>query len=297
MSCPKITFGTSRLMNEFCHISVLYADQLPDELALGMLGNKSYQEQNAHLREDKVLQGFRQAEQISPSSWYSLARALMRAGKLGEVRPNWKAGGQATFLLGILFDGVAGYNEIWEKTQSRLQEYKEKFAAVWDRMSDSVLSNLSVLSKREWAIDEVLVHFVDCLWGGFAWVDSIAFAAFPDIEVQKKFLAHELSELITPRAIVEPRLTEAGLDSEIAHTVVDMIAYFSVKDYIAKPVFPNPERKGIRPNPNYYPAVEVLYPLFEQYSQDTSAYKNFGALVKDMILKVKGSQVQLEAHG
>jgi len=132
---------------------------------------------------------------------------------------------------------------------------------------------------------------VDCLWGGFSWVDTIAFTPFPDTEVQKKFLAHELSELITPSSIVESRLTESGLDGGIVHTVVDMIAYYSVKDSIS-----NLDRKGIRPNPSYYPAVEILYPLFEKYSRDPSAYDDFRAFVNDMVSKLKESEGQLKAH-
>ena len=73
-----------------------------------------------------------------------------------------------------------------------------------------------------------------------------------------------------------------------------MIAYFSVKDFIAKPVYPHPERRGIRPNPNYYPAVEELYPLFEQYAKDPSAYADFDALVEDMVRKLKGIESTIE---
>src|SRR5438034_5490123 len=76
-----------------------------------------------------------------------------------------------------------------------------------------------LLAKRPWTTDRIRVHFIDCLYGGFGWNDCIGFAPFPDIEVQKKFLAHELSELITPgRSLVEA-LREAKLNLGIAHTV------------------------------------------------------------------------------
>ncbi len=291
MKCPKIVFKASRIMNEFCHISVLYADQLPDELALGMLGNKSYREQNAHFRDDQVLRGFKQSGQISPRAWYSLARGLMRSGRLDEVKRGDGLDGPADFLLRTLRDGAMGYDGVWAKTRELLEDYKEKFEAIWDPVSEKTLANLSLLSKRDWVADEILVDFVDCLWGGFSWVDTIAFTPFPDMEVQKKFLAHELSELVTPSSMVESRLAESGLNCGIAHTVVDMIAYFSVKDSIS-----NLERKGIRPNPSYYPSVETLYPLFEKYSRDPVAYGDFRAFVNDMVSKLKESEGQLKVH-
>jgi len=137
--------------------------------------------------------------------------------------------------------------------------------------------------------DEIRVHFADCLNGGFAWNDSIAFATLPDIEVQKKFLAHELSELITPSPLVEEELEREGLNLGIIHTVVDMLAYFSVKDFIAKPVNPNIERKGVVPNKNYYPKVEELYPIFSDYSENPSDYDDFASLVKKIVLRLKRS--------
>ncbi len=66
-----------------------------------------------------------------------------------------------------------------------------------------------------------------------------------------------------------------------------MLAYFSVRDFIAKLGFPSPEKKGVRPNPNYYPAVEELYPAFERYAEDPSIYTDFRALIRDIIPSLK----------
>lgn len=283
---PTIRFETNKLVNEFCHISVLYADRLPSELALGMLGNKQYQDEHATLRRDCILQMFQKAGQGSARSWYSLARALMRARTFSEVKLDYDRQPSSVFL-NILGQGLTDYDQIWESKWAHLDEYKNKFSTIWAPISRQVLHNLSALTKNTWEANEIRVHFVDCLFGGFAWIDCIAFAAFPDFEVQKKFLTHELSELITPRSTVEQKLAGAGLNPEITHTVVDVIAYFSVKDFITKPVYPHPERRGIRPNPNYYPAVEETYPLFERYAEDPSSYKNFGALVEDLIQRLK----------
>jgi hypothetical protein len=86
-------------------------------------------------------------------------------------------------------------------------------------------------------------------------------------------------------------LRKADLNLEIAHTVVDMLAYFSVRDFLAKPVYPNPERKGIKPNPNYYPGAEELYPVFILYAENPSMYTGFEELVQDMIEKLKASKM------
>jgi len=145
----------------------------------------------------------------------------MRAGDLEEVVLEWKGRETMTDLfLNILSQGSNGWEQIWDLTRPRLEEYKQEFGSVWSPIADSVLSCLSQLSHVEWTADEIRVHFVDCLNGGFAWHDSMAFATLPDIEVQKKFLAHELSELITPSPFVTRELGKSSLDPEIAHTMI-----------------------------------------------------------------------------
>ena len=286
---PRIRLEVSSLVNEFCHVSVLYSDCLPLELSSGMLGNKIYASRNSQLRQNNVLRELHRGP-ISSRSWYSFARDLMRARDLEEILSDWKGREPMTDLfLNMLSQGSNGWAQIWDLTRPRLEEYKRKFEPVWNPISDLVLSRLSQLAKTEWMTDEIRVHFADCLNGGFAWNDSIAFATLPDIEVQKKFLAHELSELITPSPLVEEELEREGLNLGIIHTVVDMLAYFSVKDFIAKPVNPNIERKGVVPNKNYYPKVEELYPIFSDYSENPSDYDDFASLVKKIVLRLKRS--------
>jgi len=286
---PGVSLEVSRLVNEFCHVSVLYADCLPTELSSGMLGNKAYASRNASLIQNNILHDLQKAT-ISAHSWYSFARDLMRARGLEDFVSEWEGREPMTdVFLNILSQGSDGWEQIWDLTRPRLEEYKQKFGSVWTPIADSVLSRLAELSRVEWTAGEIHVHFADSLNGGFAWHDSIAFATLPDIEVQKKFLAHELSELITPRLFVKKELGKARLDPEVAHTVVDMIAYFSVKDFIAKPVDPTMERKGVVPNKNYYPKVEELYPIFEDYSKNPSEYDDFASLVKKIVLRLKRS--------
>ena len=264
---------------------------MPVELATGMLGNKAYQARNAHLRRDEVrLELQRVGPFASESEWYRFATGLMNRGPSGGLEALSGNSKFAGSFQKIRQGGEAGFEEIWREARSRLEEYKEKFESEWSPISDQVLSHLSTLAKTSWAVDRIRVHFIDCLYGGFGWNDCIGFAAFPDLHVQKKFLAHELSELITPQRLVGDALGKANLNSGITHTIVDMLAYFSVRDFLAKPVYPNPERKGIKPNPNYYPVVKELYPLFELYAENPSIYTDFEELVQDMIAKLKVSK-------
>jgi len=285
---PQVQFGVSRVVNEFCHISVLYTELMPIELATGMLQNKAYQARNAHLRRDEVrLELQKVGTFASESDWYRFATGLMKTAPSGGLEALSGKSKFTELFRKIRQGGVAGFEHIWKEARPRLEEYKEKFQSEWSPIGDQVLSRLSTLAKTPWALDRIPVHFIDCLYGGFGWNDCIGFAAFPDLQVQKKFLAHELSELITPRHIVGDVLRRADLNSEIAHTIVDMLAYFSVRDFLAKPVYPNPERKAIKPNPNYYPAAEELYPAFESYAENPSIYADFEDLVQDMITKLK----------
>src|SRR6266704_3111230 len=73
---PRIRLEVSSLVNEFCHISVLYSECLPHELSSGMLGNKVYASSNSQLRMNSILCEFQRAT-ISPRSWYAFARDLM----------------------------------------------------------------------------------------------------------------------------------------------------------------------------------------------------------------------------
>jgi hypothetical protein len=281
---PKVEFDVSKAVNEFCHLSVIYSDLMPTELAKGILGNRSYQEQYHNLRRDDLRLAIQKTRPFSSESeWYKFVTGLMRRDGSGGFQ---SLSGNSEFVK--LFQNLrqrraTDFDEIWKETRPRLTEYMYNFESLWSPISDRVLSKLQHLAKTHWQTGKIHVHFIDCLYGGFGWNDCIGFAAFPDMEVQKKFIAHELSELLTPQHIVAVELQKVGLNPGITHTVVDMLAYFSVRDFIAKPVFPNPEKKGIRPNRNYYPNAEVLLPVFEHYAEDPSVYPDFASFVQEMI--------------
>src|SRR5207245_9940765 len=110
----------------------------------------------------------------------------------------------------------------WASTKPRLEDYKQKFIEEWSPISNQVLSRLSLLTKEDWTTNDIRVNFVDCLNGGFAWTDSIAVYPFPDMDVEKKFLDNELSDLITPTTTVIKILKDQELDESNVHTVVYM---------------------------------------------------------------------------
>src|SRR2546425_12960452 len=119
---PRIRLEASSLVNEFCHVSVLYSDCLPLELSSGMLGNKVYASRNSQLRQNSILRELQKAP-ISPRSWYAFARDLMRTRNLEEIVSDWKGREQMTDLfLNILSQGSGGWAQIWDQTRPRLEE-------------------------------------------------------------------------------------------------------------------------------------------------------------------------------
>src|SRR3989442_7980617 len=159
---PQVEFGVSRVVNEFCHISVLYSELMPVELATGMLGNKAYQARNAHLRRDEVrLELQRVGPFASESEWYVFVTGLMKRGPSGGLEALSDSSKLAELFRKIRQGGVAGFEEIWKEARPRLEEYKEKFQSEWFPISDQVLSRLSTLAKTPVALDTIRVHFID----------------------------------------------------------------------------------------------------------------------------------------
>lgn len=257
---------------------------MPVELARGILSNLGYQERNHHIISEATRLKLRSLRPFkSENEWYGFVSGLMRRDSSGGFRSLSCSSEFARMFRELLQRRALGFNEIWKETRPRLVDYRFDFEASWTPISDEVLGRLQDLAKTHWSAGEIIVEFIDCLNGGFGWEDSIGFATLPDMEVQKKFLAHELSELITSRNVVHEALRKAGFNTGITHTVVDMFAYFAVKDSMKKPIPPNKEKKGIRPNPSYYPVVDVLFPFFERYAENPSIYPDFPTLIEQMV--------------
>jgi hypothetical protein len=286
----RIEFETSKVVNEFCHLSVLYSDLMPAGVANGILRNIPYQQQNWSRRQDDIrlkIQKFRPF--ASDSDWYKFVTGLMKRDKTGAFLSLSNHDGFTDFFRDLRLRRATGFDEIWENLWPRLEAYEGEFLyRQWGPINDRVMLKLHELAKAHWQTDKIRVHYVECLCGGFAWNDCIGLTAFPDMEVEKKLLAHELSELITPQDIIDQRLREARLNPGITHTVVDMLAYFSIKDFVTKSDRSSREKKGIKPNPKCYPMADVLFPFFERYSDKPSIYADFGSLMDDLIAILKG---------
>jgi hypothetical protein len=282
---PKVEFDVSRIINEFCHLSVLYSDLLPPELATGILHNKDYQERNWKLRDDAVRLQFQKTGAFSSAvEWYEFAAGLLKRASYGGFESLSDGSRFAELFKDLRQRRATGFDEIWKEARPRLIEYQYDFSSQWSPISDRVLLRLHELARSHWQTDKICVQYIDCLYGGFAWNDCIGITAFPDMNIQKKLLAHELSEIITPQRVLREELQKAGLDLGITHTVIDMLAYFSVRDFLARTDPPDHEKKGLRPNPRYYPAADVLFPVFERYAENPRIYPDFSDFVQEMIL-------------
>jgi hypothetical protein len=160
----------------------------------------------------------------------------------------------------------------------RLKEYKSRFEAEWNPISESVLTSMAKLVRLPWKIESINVDLVDCVYGAQSWVRDIVAPIFPVVDIEKKLLAHEIAHILVPDYFLKTHLKALGLDPAISHTIVDLIAYFGVKERVA-----DPERKGIRPNPNYYAHVPELYPVFEDCFKNPDLCRDF----EDILRRIK----------
>jgi len=265
---------------------------MPVELATGILGNKAYYEQYHHFRQESIRLELQKSLPFkSESEWYKFITGLMKHGASSEFQPHSQSSKFVELFQASHLRTEMRFEDIWEEVRPRLDDYRYKFLAEWAQISDQVLMRLRDLAKAHWISDKIHVHFIGCLYGGFGWNDCIGSAAFPDMDIQKKLLAHELSELITPHHTIQKALASAGLNPGIAHTLVDMFAYFSVKDFIPKPGPPLQEKRGIRPNPSYYPAAEALLSIFENYAENPSVYPDFSTAAEAIVSKLKAASL------
>jgi hypothetical protein len=177
----------------------------------------------------------------------------------------------------IYSEAMTSYEDIWAQTEPKLREYAQEFQNQWTPTHESILSQMATITKRNWKQKHITVHFVDCVNGASAWTEDVVLPPFPDIDVEKKLFAHELAHILVPDYFLKPRLQNLSLESDIAHTIVDLIAYFSIKEHIT-----DPERRGIKPNPNYYAQVDKLYPIFENCFRHPEKYQDLDEILKEI---------------
>jgi hypothetical protein len=179
----------------------------------------------------------------------------------------------------IYQEALGAYEHIWARTEPKLGKFMAEFKAQWDPISEPVLTNMSNMAKRSWNVECLNVNFVDCVCGGSAWIKDVVLVPYPDIDVEKKLLAHELAHTLIPEYYLRQELRKAHLDWSISHTVIDMIAYFSVKDHVSES-----DRRGIKPNPNYYAHVEELSSVFEECYTHPESYGDVEGMLKHIKL-------------
>lgn len=287
---PRIEFDVSRVLNEFCHLSVLYSDLMPSELANGILRNREYQDQHRQFRYDDVRLKLQETGPFSSATeWYKFAAGLMKRSAFGGFVSLSTHSKFVDLFQDLRQRHATGFDKIWKETWPRLESFRAKFELQWTPISQQVLSRLSDLARTQWYTERIHVQYVDCLYGGFAWNDCIAVTSTPDLDIQKKLLTHELSELITPQEVIAKALLRATLDPGITHTVVDMLAYFSVQEFLNMYDSAGREKKGLRPNPRYYPEADVLLPILELYAANPLIYSNFREVAEELVSKLPKS--------
>lgn len=273
---PRIVLSVSKYVNLFYHVGVLFPEYFPDEI-IGFLKNSTYIEEHERLRTKKLHKLFQTLQEYSYYTWDFMGLPLSQAGDSGSVRHILLDTSQkvAQIWHEIYHEALGAYEHIWAQTEPKLKKFTSEFKTQWDPISEPVLTNMSNIAKRFWNEGCINVNFVDCVHGGSAWIKDIVLAPYPDMDIEKKLLAHELAHTLIPEYYLREELRKARLDWAISHTIVDMIAYFSVKKHVSRP-----EKRGIKPNPNYYAHVEELYPVFEKCYMHPESYRDFESILK-----------------
>lgn len=269
---PKVRFFVNKYVNLFYHLSVLFSEYFPDEESLGFLGNSAYRQKYEHSKTEKLHRLFQNLQEYSFYTWDFAGKSLFEADTIDSAAEALKSTSQkvAEIWFKIYLEAFDSYEDVWMKTEPKLKEYALKFEVEWDPIGASVLSNMSNIARCSWKHESMNVYFVDCLYGASAWVRDIALAPFPDTDVEKKLLAHELAHTLVPDHFLKTKLRDFGLDLSLSHTIIDLIAYFSVKKHVT-----DSERRGIKPNPDYYEQVDRLYPIFEDCYKHPETYRGF----------------------
>jgi hypothetical protein len=278
---PQIRFSVSKYVNLFYHVSVLFSEYFPDEISLGILKNSTYRQEHERLKTERLHKLFQSLQEQSFYTWDFMGLPLSETNDMMSAKGILVDTSQkiAQIWLEIYQEALNTYEDIWAQTGPKLKNFASEFGAQWISVSESILTKMSSMTKLSWKEGYMNVHFVDCIRGGSAWVKDIALPPFPNMDVEKKLLAHELAHTLVPDYLLKGKLQKVGLDWTIAHTAVDLIAYFSIKEYVTEP-----EKRGIKPNPSYYAHVEELYPIFEECYLQPENFPDFETVLKQIKL-------------
>jgi hypothetical protein len=278
---PELRFSVNKWVNLYYHVCVLFSEYFSDEYANGILNNTTYRQQYEHLKTESLHKKFHGLWQYSYYSWDFVGKSLFRANTQASVGRllNKAAYDQASIWSKILSEALPAYDRIWEQTEAKVREYVTGFETEWDPIQKTVLSKMSEITKLPWKTERVNVHFVDCVHGASSWVKDVVMPPFPDVDVEKKILSHELAHILVPDYRLKVKLRNHGLDLSIAHTIVDLIAYFGVRGYVS-----DAEKRGIKPNPSYYSRVPELYPIFEGCWKNLGKHQSFDEILAEIRL-------------
>jgi len=278
---PKIRFFINKYVNMFYHLCVLFSEYFPDEISLGILNNSTYRQEHEDLKTEKLHQLFQSLQEYSFYTWDFMGLPLFQTDKAVPASEILiKTSQKITQLWTEIYqEALNPYETIWALTEPGLKTSISEFEPQWIPVQQSILTRMSSIAKLPWKKEYVKVHFVDCIRGGSAWIRDVALPPFPNMDVEKKLLAHELAHTLAPDYFLKTRLQRFGLDWAIAHTVVDLIAYFSVKEHVVEP-----EKRGIKPNPSYYAHVEELYPVFEECYNHPEEYQSLDQVLAQIKL-------------
>jgi hypothetical protein len=276
---PSVQLFVDRYTNLFYHVCVLFSEYFPDEYSLGILNNSAYKKQYEHLKTESLHAKFQRLWRYSYYAWDFVGKSLFNVDTRASAREilGRESQEQADVWLEILSEALTSYEDIWAQTGAKLNEFKSSFETEWNRVYKSILTHMSNLAKLPWPTKSINVHLVDCVHGAQSWIADVVAPAWPVVDIEKKLLAHEIAHILVPDYLLKPKLQDLGLDCAIAHTIVDLIAYFGVKDYVT-----DLERRGMKPNPNYYAQVAELFPIFEDCSRNVDKYHSFD----EMLLKI-----------
>lgn len=269
-------FSVSKYVNLFYHVGVLFLEYFPDEI-IGLLKNSTYIEQHERLKTKKLHKLFQTLQEYSYYTWDFMGLPLSQVDNSGSVKNTLLETSQkvAQIWNEIYQEALKTYEQIWARTEPRLKKFASEFEAQWDPICEQVLTKMSNIAKRSWSEECINVNFVDCVYGGSAWIKDVVLVPYPDMDIEKKLFAHELAHTLVPEYYLRKELQKARIDWSLSHTIVDMIACFSIKEHVSKP-----DRQGIKPNPNYYAHAEELYPIFEQCYMHPKGYTDFEDILK-----------------
>ena len=273
---PRIVFSVSKYVNLFYHVGVLFLEYSPDEI-IGFLKNSTYIKEHERLRTKKLHELFQILQKYSYYTWDFMGLPLSQVDDMSSVKNILLDTSQkvAQTWHEIYREALGAYEHIWARTEPKLRKFASEFKTQWDPISEPILAKMSNMAKRSWNEECINVNFVDCVYGGSAWIKDVVLVPYPDMDIEKKLLAHELAHTLIPEYYLRQELRKARLDWSISHTVVDLIAYFSVKEHVSEP-----NRRGIKPNPSYYAHVEELYPVFEECNMHPESYGDFEDILK-----------------